>query len=106
MTRVGDINARDSNGMTALIRAVDSGQHPMVRLLLSRKAAPDYTDKWGQTALMLAAGRNDLVSIELLIAATADLKVKAKNGLTALGYAEENGQREAAMRLKKAGARR
>ena len=99
------IDSRDSNGMTALLLAVDGRRHDVVRFLLKKRANPDVTDKWGQTALMLAAGRNDSVSIRLLLDARADFSIRAGNGLTALGYALDNGMREAAALLKKAGAR-
>ncbi len=56
------------------------------------------------TARVLAAGCNDIVSTRLLVDARVDLKARAKNGLTALGYAVSNGNLEAAAVLRKAGA--
>ncbi len=97
--------SRDSNGMTALMRAVDSGQVEIVKRLLRAGADLNATDKWGQTALMLAAGRNDVLCTKLLIQENADLNIRARNGLTALGYAADNNQRDTALLLKRAGAR-
>ena len=101
----GDIDARDSNGMTALIRAVDEGCDSIVKFLLARSASPDLTDRWGQTGLMLAAGRNNTECVKLLLARGAALNIRAKNGLTALQFATENGATEAARALAEAGTR-
>lgn len=98
----GDIDARDSNGMTALILAVDEGCDSIVRFLLDRKASPDLTDRWGQTALMLAAGRNNSKCAKLLLASGAALNIRAENGLTALQYATDNGATEVARVLDEA----
>jgi ankyrin repeat protein len=73
--------------------------------LLHQGADLNATDKWGQTALMLAAGRNDVTCTRILIEAGVDLNVRARNGLTALGYALENDQVDAARLLKRAKAR-
>lgn len=102
----GDVDARDSNGMTALILAVDVRCASIVGFLMEHHASPDLTDRWGQTALMLAAGRNDSRSAELLLAGGAAVDIKAKNGLTALQYATENGGRDVARMLSAAGDRR
>jgi ankyrin repeat protein len=53
---------------------------------------------------MLAAGRNDVSSAKLLIRARADLNINAENGLTALGCAVDNGKKEVAEILRRAGA--
>jgi len=101
----GDVNARDSNGMTALILAADAGCDSIVRFLLEHKASPNLTDRWGQTALMLAAGRNITSCAKLLLAGGAALDIRATNGLTALRYATDNGAIEVARVLADAGAR-
>ena len=71
---------------------------------MQKGADLNATDKWGQTALMLAAGRNDVECTRLLVQAGAKLNIRAKNGLTALGYASENGQTAVAEVLKRAKA--
>ena len=63
------------------------------------------TDKWGQTALMIAAGRNDVTSTKLLLETGADFNIKATNGLSAIQYSTENGRNDVAAILIKAGVR-
>lgn len=53
----------------------------------------------------LAAGCNNLASLQILIAAKVDLNVKMITGNTALSLALENKCSEAAALLKKAGAK-
>jgi len=101
----GDIDARDSNGMTALILAVDESCDSIVKFLLDRKASPNLTDRWGQTALMLAAGRNNTKCAKLLLACGAAPNIRAKNGLTALQYATENDATDVARVLAEASKR-
>jgi ankyrin repeat protein len=45
-----DANVKDSNGMTALILAVDCGQKDALKLLLRGNVDLNAQDKWGQTA--------------------------------------------------------
>jgi ankyrin repeat protein len=99
------LNAQDSNGSTALFLAVDGKWHNVVRFLLDKGADPNVTDRYGQTPLMIAAGRNDSVSTRLLIQARTNLRIRSKSGLTALGFALDNGSQEAAALIKKAGGR-
>jgi uncharacterized protein len=99
------INARDANGSTALFLAVDGQRQNVVKYLLEKGADPNVTDRYGQTPLMIAAGRNDTVSVRLLIQARTNLRIRSKSGLTALGFALENGGAEAAALIRKAGGR-
>ena len=87
------------------------GHHGGLRAQLHRErdlgaefAAGHLADLLGQTALMLAAGRNFLGAVKQLIAARADLTKVAKSRITALGFAQEKGHTEAAKLLKNAGA--
>ncbi len=50
-----DINARDSNGMTPLMVAVESGNLEAVKLLLESGALINEQDKTGRTPLMFSA---------------------------------------------------
>jgi ankyrin repeat protein len=54
---------------------------------------------------MLAAGKNDAYGVKLLVEAGAHVNLVAKNGLSALHYALENGGTETVLLLKRAGAR-
>jgi uncharacterized protein len=85
--------------------AVDMGRKDVVRWLVDAKVDLNSVDKYGQTALILAAGRNDCESIQILIGAKADVNIKMVTGETALGKALENKKNEAAALLKKAGAK-
>jgi ankyrin repeat protein len=100
-----DIDAKDRNGMTALMTAVDCQNGPFVDLLIKRGAGLDLQDKYGQTALMLAAGRNMVQAVAALLAAGARTELVSKSGLTALGFATDNGNRASADLLRKAKAR-
>ena len=61
-------------------------------------------DKFGQSALMLAAVRGHEEACRVLIAAGADLDVTAKYGLSALMLAVVNGHESVARVLASAGA--
>ena len=80
-------------------------QKEAVEVLIKKKANLNLTDKYGQTALMLAAGRNFIPAVKALIKAKADLNKVSMSRLTALGFAVENGNNESAELLKKAGAK-
>lgn len=53
--RLMDVNARDKDGMTALMVASSGGNHKVVRLLLDRGADVAVQDNNGATALMMAS---------------------------------------------------
>lgn len=84
--------------------AVKRGDGQLVVELLEGGANVDARDRYGQTALMLAAhaGRREVV--ETLIAYRADLNVTAKFGLSALMLGLIAGHAEIALLLAKAGA--
>jgi ankyrin repeat protein len=58
LSHKADINARDKDGRTPLMYAVDAGPEN-VRFLLLRGADPSIQDRKGQTALHLARSRRD-----------------------------------------------
>jgi uncharacterized protein len=84
--------------------AIKCGDVGIVLDLLGRGANVDARDRYGQTALMLAAhaGRRELVAT--LIAHRANLNITAKFGLSALMLALVAGHAEVARLLAKAGA--
>jgi len=65
----------------------------------------EVRDANGMTPLMLAvdAGRHDRAAAELLLRAGAAVSLKAKNGLTSLQYATENGADAVAALLRLSG---
>jgi ankyrin repeat protein len=61
-----DINGRDREGMTPLMRAAEAGQDDVVKLLLELRARVTTTGPKGITALQLAAKRGHLQSVRLI----------------------------------------
>jgi ankyrin repeat protein len=108
-----DANARGSqiNTETALMRAAANGQADVVRVLLDHGAEVNARhegegDLHGRTALFFAVGsRQDVPTIELLLARGADAGLKDRSGKSALRLALDNENAEVAELLKKAGAK-
>ena len=66
------MNARDANGATPLIRAVQQNQAASVRFLIAKGAALDSRDDQGYTALMWAAHGGSADAAQALLSAKAD----------------------------------
>jgi ankyrin repeat protein len=79
-----DIDARDGQNQTALMRAVYDRQADVVRLLVSRGAGLNHTAKYNLTALMLAVIRGQSEIARVLVEAGADV---ARRGTGAPGFA-------------------
>ncbi len=86
-----DIDSVDGSGDSLLIVAAREGAAGAVKLLLARKAKPDYRNKAGDTAVMVAALNGHLPAVQLLADAGAQL---ARPGWTALHYAAFGGHVE------------
>ena len=105
-----DVNARDNDGVTALMYAAESNQNPdVVATLLKAGAdilAKDSKPHWGGTALLWAAvGNKNPKVITVLLKAGADINVRNVDGKTALIWAVmENPNPEVVMTLLNAGA--
>jgi ankyrin repeat protein len=84
--------------------AIKRGDVQIVHDLLRRGIDADARDRYGQTALMLAAHAGHRDVVETLIAYGADLNITAKFGLSALMLALIAGHAEVAHLLAKAGA--
>jgi len=73
-------------------------------LLKAPRIQPNYKDKDGNTALILAAQRGHADTVEALIRAKVNLNVDNKDGMTALILAAQNGFARCVQLLVKAGA--
>ncbi len=84
--------------------AIKRGDIQIVLDLLVRGTDVNARDRYGQTALMLAAHAGHSEVVEILIAHRANLNITAKFGLSALMLAFVAGHPEIARLLAKAGA--
>lgn len=84
--------------------AAVGGDAAQIERLLAEKVAVDSRDRYGQTALMLAARHGRGAVVRVLIDHHADLDVTAKYGLSALMIAILNRHVEVALALIDAGA--
>ena len=83
-----DVNARDSQGWTALMYVVNKGFTLMVPPLLEAKADLDMRAPDGATALFMAAVHGHSEIIALLMEAGADISIKGPKGKTASDVAQ------------------
>jgi uncharacterized protein len=92
-----DINQRDNNGNTALMKAAWRCSVDNVRILLDKGADVNIKNNVGETALMsaIAASCEDQKYIDLvraLLDKGADINARTKEGKTALMMAAEDGK--------------
>ncbi|MBI69908.1 MAG: hypothetical protein CMJ38_07935 [Phycisphaerae bacterium] len=86
-----DVSVRDNaEGRTPLMHAVRTGTLAGVEQLLGADASLTAIDNGGQTAVMIAAGSNNvtLAKVKLLVESGADVTAKDKAGLNALDHAK------------------
>ena len=81
-----DIASKDRN-YTALMDAAQIGEVEIAKILLEHKANPNIQSKDGQTALILAVGRQDVGIIEMLLENHSDYNLKDSMGMSSLDYA-------------------
>lgn len=77
-----DVDARDEDEQTALIRAAERGRTEVVAALIEAGADVDATAKRGWTALHHAVDRGDQETAQLLVDRGADLTAKLETGET------------------------
>lgn len=82
-----DLQSED-RGYSALMDATAAGSADAVDFLLKRGADPNLASKDGQTALVIAVGRNDVPLCRKLLSYGADPDMKDKLGFSARKYAE------------------
>jgi hypothetical protein len=85
---VGDINARNRHGMTALMKAAFFGHEPVVRVLLERGADPNLIRNDRFTALALAAFFGHAETVKTLIEFGARAEVVTRAGASARTWAK------------------
>lgn len=82
LNRGADVNARDAQGASNVMRAALYCSPACLNMLLERGADPNRANTAGATALMWAAG--DAEKVRLLLAHKADANARAKSGRTPL----------------------
>lgn len=85
-------------------RAAKHGEAAALAAQLAAGADVNALDRFGQSALMLAAHRGHLDAVQILIQAGADLDITAKFGLSATMLAVVSGHESVAIALAAAGA--
>lgn len=85
------INARSSEGETALIRAARESRFITVQCLTENNASLDLQDRHGRTALFYASQHAHVAMVSLLIGAGADITLDDKDGVKPLDIALRNG---------------
>lgn len=88
IAKKADVNAKTRQGRSVLMRAAYHGYYPtIVRLLIKAGANVNDADKAGNTALIFAAQQGYLETVQTLLDAGADKKLKNKDGKDALAFA-------------------
>ena len=101
LPRVGDINARNRHGMTALMKAAFFGHEPVVRVLLERGADPNLIRNDRFTALALAAFFGHAETVRTLIEFGARTEAVTRAGASARTWAKARTFHEVARCLEK-----
>ncbi|MCY4467937.1 MAG: SUMF1/EgtB/PvdO family nonheme iron enzyme [Thiotrichales bacterium] len=82
-----DVDARDGQGWTALMHAVNKGYPLLVEPLLAAGAGVDIRAPDGATALFMAAAHGHTEIVVLLMKAGADISIRGPKGKTAVEVA-------------------
>lgn len=98
------VNARDYNGETALIAAIDNRDHEWTGYLLQQGADPDLPGPNGETPLMAAARVGMSEAVDWLVGLGAKVDAENRQGETALIIAVEHRQIPIVRTLVNAGA--
>lgn len=99
-----DVDTRDAQGCTALLRAAGGGHDAVVARLLAAGADNSLAADSGATPLSAAVSMRHLAVIDRLLAAGVDLEQRLPGGVTVLMLAAALGLPDVASRLLAAGA--
>ncbi len=99
-----NVNAKDNDGVTPLMRAAIENSSVVVKMLLNAGANVNAENKWGQTPLFLAAKKNSPEVLRTLLEAGANVDTKNNNGWTPLMTAAMFNSTEMVKMLLDAGA--
>ncbi len=81
----GNINQRDRSGESALFFAVKNKKYKMIEMLIRKGTNVNFQNyDWKRSVLMQAARANQIEIVEYLLKNGTDVKLKDKQGLTAL----------------------
>lgn len=94
-----DVNSKDEDGVTPLMRAASAGRGDMVALMLASGADVHATTSGGVSALMMASLGGYIEAIAPLLAAKADANSRDNQGRTALMAAASSGETAAIQAL-------
>jgi ankyrin repeat protein len=84
-----DINAKNINGKTALIMAVELNNYSLAKVLVEHGANVNCCTNNGTTPLMIACQHNVLPIVQYLVAHKANLALQDKQHSTAFDYAKQ-----------------
>lgn len=104
LVRGHNMEARDSDGRTALIWGATLGYYDAIALLLNDRSRPDLADNFGNTALYYAAGNGHLETVELLLDKGATIDAENLEGRSPLMRAVEASRVETSLLLMARGA--
>ena len=100
-----NVNAKNDDGIPALIMATDMGEPAMVKFLLEQGAHVDEpVQATGETALMHAASAGDKLTAGVLLYYKANVDEQDKHGETALIKAARSGHSDMVKLLLEVGA--
>lgn len=100
-----DVNARDGDGYTALIKAATDRRLEDAKLLVDAGADVDAGDENGRTALMESSSLGHTGLVVLLVKSKANVNAKDSMGRTALDFAKMWGRTDVAEILEGKGAK-
>ncbi len=105
LDRGANVNAKDKEGVTALMLCSYKCSVEKLRLLLEKNADVNAKNNEGATALLWAATAGNAAAVEVLLDAGADLHAKSVKGRTALMLAIREERVEAVHTLLRKGAK-